>query len=80
MRRRISGSIFWGLVFVAFGSSDSCSQSGLSHLRYGRCLSRYWPVLLIVWGLFKLVDFFGAAADEKRPACFPAAMLRQSYS
>jgi hypothetical protein len=29
--------------------------------------SRYWPVLLIVWGLFKLVDSFGAGANEKRP-------------
>jgi hypothetical protein len=29
--------------------------------------SRYWPVLLIVWGLFKLVDSLGAGANEKRP-------------
>lgn len=66
MRRIISGSIFWGLVFVAFGSLILVRNMGYP-IPLWTVFSRYWPVLLIVWGLFKLVDSFGAGANEKRP-------------
>jgi hypothetical protein len=64
--RRISGSIFWGLVFVVFGSLVLARNMGYP-IPLWTVFSRYWPVLLIVWGLFKLVDSFGAGANEKRP-------------
>jgi len=31
---------------------------------------RYWPVLLIAWGLFKLVDFFGLEAGRQAHSLF----------
>jgi hypothetical protein len=64
--RRISGSIFWGLVFVVFGVLVLARNIGYP-IPLWTIFSRYWPVLLIVWGLFKLVDSFGAGANEKRP-------------
>ena len=64
--RRISGSIFWGLVFVVFGVLVLARNIGYP-IPLWTLFSRYWPVLLIVWGLFKLVDSFGAGANEKRP-------------
>jgi hypothetical protein len=66
VRRRISGSIFWGLVFVVFGVLVLARNIGYP-IPLWTVFSRYWPVLLIVWGLFKLVDSFGAGANEKRP-------------
>ena len=66
VRRRISGSIFWGLVFVVFGVLVLARNIGYP-IPLWALFSRYWPVLLIVWGLFKLVDSFGAGANEKRP-------------
>jgi hypothetical protein len=64
--RRISGSIFWGLVFVVFGVLVLARNLGYP-IPLWTLFSRYWPVLLIVWGLFKLVDSFGAGANGKRP-------------
>jgi hypothetical protein len=64
--RRISGSIFWGLVFVVFGVLVLARNLGYP-IPLWTWFSRYWPVLLIVWGLFKLVDSFGAGANGKRP-------------
>jgi hypothetical protein len=64
--RRISGSIFWGLVFVVAGILVLASNIGYP-VPLWTMFSRYWPVLLIVWGLFKLVDSFGAGPNEKRP-------------
>jgi hypothetical protein len=64
--RRISGSIFWGLVFVVFGVLVLARNLGYP-IPLWTVFSRYWPVLLIVWGLFKLVDSFGSGANGKRP-------------
>jgi len=66
VRRRISGSIFWGLVFVTFGSLILARNVGYP-IPLWTVLARYWPVVLIVWGLFKLVDSFGVETNEKRP-------------
>ena len=63
--RRISGSIFWGLVFVVIGVLVLARNIGYP-IPLWTLFSRYWPVLLIVWGLFKLVDSFGAGANGKR--------------
>ena len=62
------GSIFTGLLLILLGAvlllSRFHPEFGLAHLLY-----RYWPVLFIVWGCAKLVDYFlaGWAGDTRPP-------------
>jgi len=55
--RRFSGSLFWGLVFVVVGALVLAHNLGYAIPLWPGVI-RYWPVILIVWGLFKLVDYF----------------------
>lgn len=54
--RRVSGSIFWGLVFLAIGCMFLARNMGYP-ISMWNIVVRYWPVVLIAWGLFKLVDY-----------------------
>ena len=65
MTRRISGAIFWGLVFVAFGALFLARNLGYP-VPLWTMLARYWPVLLIMWGLFKLIDAVRIGSGEKK--------------
>jgi hypothetical protein len=65
MSRRISGAVFWGLVFVAFGTLFLARNLGYP-VPLWTVVARYWPVLLIVWGVFKLADALRAEPGEKR--------------
>jgi predicted membrane protein len=47
-----AGRIFWGLVIVLFGVLLLLDQ--LDQLDFGRVISRYWPVLLILVGFWNL--------------------------
>jgi DUF4097 and DUF4098 domain-containing protein YvlB len=55
--RRSAGAVFWGLVFVAVGGVLLAYNLGYP-IRIWPYAAQYWPVLLIVWGLFKLIDYF----------------------
>jgi DUF4097 and DUF4098 domain-containing protein YvlB len=70
-RQRISGSIFWGLVFLAIGSMFLLRNFGYG-IPLWTLFFRYWPVLLIVWGLFKLVDYFRMEDGDKARPLFSA--------
>jgi hypothetical protein len=61
------GSIFTGLLLILLGALFLLQrfdpQLGIAHL-----LHRYWPVLLIVWGAAKLIDYYAAGrSGEGRP-------------
>ena len=70
-RRRVSGGIFWGLVFLTIGSLFLIRNLGFA-VPLWTMFYRYWPVLLIIWGLFKLVDYWSAEADGKARPLFSA--------
>lgn len=53
---RVSGSIFWGLVFLAVGTLFLARNLGYP-IEVWSGIVRYWPVVLIVWGLCKLIDY-----------------------
>src|SRR5262249_55917010 len=55
--RRSAGAIFWGLTLVAIGGLLLASNLGYP-LHLWPYIVRYWPTLLIVWGLLKFVDYF----------------------
>jgi DUF4097 and DUF4098 domain-containing protein YvlB len=70
-QRRVSGGIFWGLVFLIIGSLFLIRNLGYA-IPLWTLFYRYWPVLLIVWGLFKLVDYWAAEADGTARPLFSA--------
>jgi Putative adhesin/Domain of unknown function (DUF5668) len=65
--RTSAGSIFWGLTLVAIGGLLLARNMGYA-IPIWSALVTYWPVLIIVWGLFKLVDYARLKNDpDKRP-------------
>ena len=65
--RRNAGAIFWGLTLVAVGGLLLASNLGYS-VKIWPYVVRYWPGLLIVWGLLKFVDYFRFRnTDDRRP-------------
>jgi len=55
--RRSAGVIFWGLTLVAVGGLLLASNMGYP-IHIWPYVVRYWPALLIAWGLLKFVDYF----------------------
>jgi len=55
-RPRSAGSIFWGLILIIAGSIFLLRNLGYE-VPVWTGIARYWPVLLIVWGLIKLIDY-----------------------
>jgi len=50
--KRRGGKVFWGLVLILIGVLILLDNLGyLSH-----DIIRFWPVLVIIWGIKKLVD------------------------
>jgi DUF4097 and DUF4098 domain-containing protein YvlB len=66
-RRR---SIFGGLVMVVLGLL-LLANNLQPELRLGSLFYQYWPVLLIIWGLAKLFDYFASRrTGESAPPTF----------
>jgi len=65
--RRSAGTIFWGLTLVAIGVLLLARNLGYSLPIWGY-VARYWPALLIAWGLLKFVDYYRfRRAGDNRP-------------
>ena len=55
--RRSAGVIFWGLALVVIGGLMLAHNLGYP-IQIWPYIVRWWPALLIVWGLLKFVDYF----------------------
>ena len=55
--RRSAGVIFWGLILVTIGVLMLAHNLGYP-IPIWPYVARYWPALLIAWGLLKFVDYF----------------------
>jgi hypothetical protein len=65
--RRSAGTIFWGITLIAIGGLLLARNLGYD-IRVWGYIARYWPALLIVWGLLKLVDYYRfKKAGDTRP-------------
>jgi len=65
--RRSAGAIFWGMTLVVVGGLLLAHNMGYT-VHVWPYVARYWPALLIAWGLLKFVDFFRfRRAGESRP-------------
>jgi DUF4097 and DUF4098 domain-containing protein YvlB len=51
------GSIFWALTLIAVGSLFLYQNFNPS-VRPWQILARFWPLVIIFWGLSKLIDYF----------------------
>ena len=65
--RRSAGGVFWGLVLIAVGGLLLARNLGYP-IPIWASIARYWPLLLIVWGVLKFVDYFRyRRSGEDRP-------------
>ena len=55
-RPRSAGSVFWGLILISTGIILLLKNLGYD-IQIWSGVARYWPVLLILWGVIKLVDY-----------------------
>ncbi|MBI2149671.1 MAG: DUF4097 family beta strand repeat protein [Acidobacteria bacterium] len=55
--RRSAGTIFWGLALVAIGGLLLARNLGYP-IPIWTHIARYWPALLIAWGLLKFIDYY----------------------
>src|SRR5688572_10555543 len=56
-RKTSAGSMLWGVVLIFAGAVFLANNLGYE-VRIWEGIARYWPVLLIAWGLLKLVDYY----------------------
>lgn len=54
---RSAGAIFWGLTLMTIGGLLLAHNLGYP-IHVWNYVARFWPALLIVWGLLKFVDYF----------------------
>ena len=83
-RAPTAGTIFWGITLVTIGALLLARNLGYSIAIWGP-LAKYWPVLIIAWGLLKFVDYFRtyygptnrafAALDEARQQAFHDTLI-----
>jgi hypothetical protein len=64
---RSAGGIFGGITLIAIGGLLLARNFGYNLPVWGY-IARYWPALLIVWGLLKLIDYYRFKnAGNRRP-------------
>lgn len=61
------GSIFWALTLIAVGGLF-LYQNINPELRAWHIIARYWPVMIIFWGLSKLMDYIQASQQPDAAA------------
>ena len=65
------GSIFWALTLIAVGG-PFLYQNFNPLIHPWQIIAKFWPVLIIFWGLSKLIDYIQAQAHPETapPALF----------
>jgi hypothetical protein len=65
--RRTAGGIFWAVTLIVIGTLLLARNLGYD-IRIWGYLARYWPVLLVIWGGLKLIDYYRFKnSGDKRP-------------
>ena len=70
--RHHRGSIFWALTLIGIGILF-LYQNFNPAIRPWHLIAKYWPVLIIFWGISKFIDYFHARAH-------PEAVTRSLFS
>src|SRR5260370_39319717 len=61
------GSIFWPLILIAVGAIF-LYQNFTPAVHPWQIIAKFWPILIIFWGLSKLIDYLQAQAHPEQPA------------
>ncbi len=61
------GSIFWALTLIAVGGLFLYHNFN-PELRPWHLIAKYWPVMIIFWGLSKLMDYLQASQNPEGPS------------
>ena len=61
------GSIFWALTLIAVGGIFLYANF-YPALRPWQIIAKFWPILIIFWGLSKLIDYLHAHAHPELPS------------
>ena len=64
IRRGGLGTVFWSVVLISIGVVLLLGNMGYP-VPVWEGLSRYWPVLIIGWGLVKLVDYYRLNGEKR---------------
>src|SRR6266704_3324785 len=76
--RRSAGAVFWGLTLVAIGGLLLARNLGYA-IPIWSYVARYWPALLIGWGLLKVADYYRfRSAGDNRPLFAGSAITTAS--
>ena len=68
------GSIFWALTLIGVGAIFLW-QNFNANVRPWQVIAKYWPALIIFWGISKLIDYLQAQAH---PETAPASLFSGS--
>src|SRR5579862_2737703 len=68
------GSIFWALSLIAVGAIFLYQNFNPS-IHPWQLIAKFWPVLIIFWGLSKLIDFMQA---QSHPETTPPPLFSAS--
>ncbi len=68
------GSIFWALTLIAVGAIFLYNNFNPA-VRPWHVIAKFWPILIIFWGLSKLMDYLHAHAHPETapPSLFTAS-------
>jgi len=64
-KRRGLGTIFWALVWISLGTVLLLRNLGYS-IPIWAGLAQYWPLLIIAWGMLKIVDYYRFKGEDRR--------------
>jgi len=73
-RIRSAGSLFWGFILLAAGGLLLARNLGYP-IPLWSGIARYWPAVLIIWGLFKMVDYFRFKDSDVNRSLFSAGEI-----
>ena len=65
MKRKGLGTIYWAVVLILVGTFLLLNNFGYT-LPIWQMLAVYWPLLLIAWGLVKIVDYYRFRDQRRR--------------
>jgi hypothetical protein len=69
--RHHRGSIFWALILIAIGGLFLYRNFN-SAVHPWHLMAKYWPVVIIFWGISKLIDYFHV---RKHPETAPRSLF-----
>lgn len=69
--RHHRGSIFWALTLIAIGALFLYHNFN-SGVRPWHLMAKYWPLVIIFWGISKLIDYFHA---RNHPEAAPRSLF-----